>query len=76
MALLRYFTASKNVPKLSDPNGPLSRTVPSTAIVVANKAVSMIISSATPPGTANESHSTPKNREVNMPSTRYNLRLR
>ena len=39
MALLKYFAQSKK--NLPDPNGPLSRTVPATAIVAANMAVSI-----------------------------------
>ena len=46
MAFVKYFAPSK---KLRDPNSPLSRTVPATAIVAANMAVSKLVRLAASP---------------------------
>jgi len=45
MALLKYFAPSKNLP---DPNSPLSKTVPATAVVAANMEVSKVTVSSEP----------------------------
>ena len=58
MALLKYFAPSKNVP---DPNGPLSRTVPATAIAAANMAVYNVTVSSEP-------KTTPKQKRGEIPS--------
>jgi len=46
MALLKNFAPSK---KLSDPNGPLSRTVPATAIAATNVAVFKLVTVSSEP---------------------------
>ena len=43
LSLLLYFKASSDNTKLSDPNGPLSMTVPSSSIESANAEVKRVI---------------------------------
>ena len=49
MALLKYFAQAKE--NLPEPNGPLSRTVPATAIAAVNMAVSKVKVSSEPMST-------------------------